>query len=144
MEYPPAGQERVRARVRWLTETCALRPGVRVLECGCGTGVFTKRIAETGASITAVNISPNLLKEARKHCSAQNVTFVQSNLEDPKELADGIFDVLCGVSVLHHVRLPRTLVALKNKLKPGARFAFLEPNLLNPINKYIIFYFIPL
>ena len=134
-----AGEERVRTRVRWLTEACGLRPGVRILECGCGTGVFTRHLAGTGASVTAVDISPDLLDEARKLCSAPNVTFVQANLEDPKELPDGIFDVLCGVSVLHHVRLPRTLVALKNKLKPGARFAFLEPNLLNPINKYIIF-----
>lgn len=135
----PAGQERVKARGCWLTEACGIRPGVRVLECGCGTGVFTRYLAETGASVTAVDISPDLLDEARKLCSAPNATFVQANLEDPKELPDGIFDVLCGVSILHHVSLPRTLIALKKKLKPGAGFAFSEPNLLNPINKYIIF-----
>jgi hypothetical protein len=31
------------------------------------------------------------------------------------------------------------LIELGRKLKPGACFAFSEPNLLNPINKYIIF-----
>ena len=134
-----AGEERVRTRVRWLTEACGLRPGVRILECGCGTGVFTRYLAGTGASVTAADISPDLLDEARKLCSAPNVTFVQANLEDPKELPDRIFDVLCGVSVLHHLLLPKALVALKSKLKPGARFAFSEPNLLNPINKYMIF-----
>jgi len=135
----PAGRERVKSRVSWLIEVCGLGQGVRVLECGCGTGIFTRELAKTGADITAVDISADLLSEARKHCAAEKVNFVQANLEDPKELPDLFFDVLCGVSVLHHLLLPKSLVALKRKLRPGARFAFSEPNLLNPINKHIIF-----
>lgn len=135
----PAGQERVKGRVSWLTEVCGLGQGVRVLECGCGTGIFTRELAKTGANITAVDISADLLNEARKHCAAENVNFVQANLEDPQELPDLFFDVLSGVSVLHHLVLPKSLVALKKKLRHGARFAFSEPNLLNPINKYFIF-----
>ncbi len=134
----PAGKERVRSRLRWVTTVCGLSPGIRVLECGCGTGIFTRELAKTGANITAVDISLDLLNEARKHC-AKNVDFIQTNLEDPQELPDESFEVLCGVSVLHHLVLPESLVRLKRKLKPGARFAFSEPNLLNPINKYIIF-----
>ncbi|MCX5704236.1 MAG: hypothetical protein NT066_07095, partial [Candidatus Omnitrophica bacterium] len=57
----------------------------------------------------------------------------------PKELPNTFYDVLCGVSVLHHLNLPGALVELKKKLRPGACFAFSEPNLLNPINKYIVF-----
>jgi len=135
----PAGQVRVEARVRWLTDCCAIGPGVRVLECGCGTGIFTRELAKTGAHITAVDIAAELLSEAREQCPARNVDFVQTNLEDPQELPDAFFDVLCGVSVLHHLALPSSLVALKGKLRSGARFAFSEPNLLNPINKYLIF-----
>ena len=135
----PAGQARVAARVRWIIETCGLGPNAKVLECGCGTGMFTREFAKTGASITAVDISTDLLDEARKLCPAQNVNFVQTNLEDPRELPDAFFDVVCGVSVLHHLVLPESLVALKGKMRSGARFAFSEPNLLNPINKYFIF-----
>jgi len=135
----PAGRTRVEARVSWLTETCNLGPGIRVLECGCGTGVFTRELAKTGANITAVDISAGLLSEARKHCSSQNVKFVQTNLEDPQELPCASFDVLCGVSVLHHLVLPESLIALRRKLRHGACFAFSEPNLLNPINKYLVF-----
>lgn len=135
----PAGQARVETRVRWLIKTCDLGPGVNVLECGCGTGIFTRELAKTGANITAVDISADLLGEARKHCPTQNVKFVTANLESPEELPDDFFDVLCGVSVLHHLVLPESLVALKPKLRHGARFAFSEPNLLNPINKYILF-----
>lgn len=134
----PAGQERVKKRIQWFAELYNLKPGLEILECGCGTGMFTRHLAETGAHITAVDISAALLDEAHKFCP-ENVTFVQANLEDPWELPDNRFDIMCGVSVLHHLVLPKALIALKNKLKVGGRFAFSEPNLLNPINKYIIF-----
>jgi SAM-dependent methyltransferase len=67
------------------------------------------------------------------------VTFVQANLEAPDALPDGGYDVLCGVSVLHHLDLDKTLPALRTKLKPTGVFAFSEPNLANPINKYLLF-----
>lgn len=135
----PAGQERVRRRVSWLKRSCSMRPGVKVLECGCGTGIFTRQLADSGADITAMDISPDLLDRARKECSATNVTFLQGDLEDPRVLQDSTFDVICGVSVLHHLDVAKALEALRPKLKSGARFAFSEPNLLNPINKYYIF-----
>ncbi len=39
--------------------------GMQVLEIGCGTGNLTTRIAERGASITAVDVSADMLEAAR-------------------------------------------------------------------------------
>ena len=61
------------------------------------------------------------------------------NLETPDSLNDNYFDAIYGVSVLHHLDLEKALPVLIKKLKPGAFFAFSEPNLLNPINKYLYF-----
>lgn len=135
----PAGKERVKARINWITRECGLGPGIKVLECGCGIGVFTQYLAKTGADVTAVDISGDLLNEARKQCVAEDITFIKTNLEDPVELPDNNYDVICGISILHHLELSKALLALKSKLKPGSRFAFSEPNLLNPINKYLVF-----
>lgn len=135
----PAGQERVRRRVTWLIQTCKLRPGVRVLECGCGTGIFTRQLAQSGAEITAIDISPDLIAQAQEACSAPNITFVNGNLETPYVLKNNYFDAICGVSVLHHLDLVKALKALRTKLKVDARFAFSEPNLLNPINRFFLF-----
>ena len=135
----PAGRERVRARVRWMTQVCHLGPGKTVLECGCGAGVFTRELVASGATITAVDISGDLLDEAARQCDAPNVTFARCNLEQPDELPDEAFDAVLGVSVLHHLDLPRALPALWRKLKPGGQAAFSEPNLLNPINRFIVF-----
>jgi len=133
----PAGRERVTARVRWLTQVCHLREGVRVLECGCGTGVFTEQLAWTGARITAVDISNDLLERARERCRQPNVSFQRCNLEEPDELPDAGFDAMVGISVLHHLDLKRALPALRRTVRLGANVAFSEPNFLNPINKYI-------
>ena len=134
----PAGQRRVHRRIEWITKRCALRHGVKVLECGCGVGVFSRELAKTGADITAVDIAQDLLAKARQECRAQNVMFTQNNLEAPT-LPEKCFDVICGVSVLHHLDVPKALTALRKLAVHGARFAFSEPNLLNPINKYYTF-----
>jgi len=131
-----AGRYRVRQRADFLIKSCRLGPGVNVLECGCGVGLFSKMLAETGANITAVDISPKLLEMARKYCDSPNVKFVEDNLESPANLQHEHFDVLCGISVLHHLSVVPSLTALKTKLRPGALFAFSEPNILNPLNKY--------
>ncbi|HEV3141885.1 MAG TPA: class I SAM-dependent methyltransferase, partial [Vicinamibacterales bacterium] len=89
--------------------------------------------------LTAVDISPDLLERAKARPECRSVTFVRTNLEEPLELADDSFDALCGVSVLHHLDTPTALPALLRKLRPGGLFAFSEPNLLNPINKYLAF-----
>lgn len=135
----PAGQRRVAARVAWFAKVLGFEPGMRVLECGCGTGVFTTRLAAHGIDLTSADIAAPLLARAAERCANQRVAFVRTNLEDPHELEDGAYDALCGVSVLHHLDTTKALPALLAKLRPGGRFAFSEPNLLNPINKYMLF-----
>ena len=135
----PAGKVRVQNRVNWFTDVCGLRPGVRVLECGCGVGVFTRELAKTGADITAVDIAEPLLERARQECQSPNIQFIQDNLEDPNVLPKESFDVICGVSILHHLNMVNALSALRGLAAPGAKFAFSEPNLLNPINRYYMF-----
>lgn len=135
----PAGKARVASRSEWFRRVCGLGPDVKVLECGCGTGIFTRQLARTGADVTAVDISEDLLREAKQLCPAENVRFLVADLENPDNIPDGAFDVMVGVSVLHHLKLPKALAALAPKLKEGGLFAFSEPNLLNPINRFVVF-----
>lgn len=135
----PAGQERVRARVEWIKASCRLSPGMRVMECGCGTGMFTSKIALVGCDLVGTDISQALLDRAREKCTQGTVDFCCTNLESPDNIPDSSFDAMYGVSVLHHLNLDAALPSLFDKLKPGGRFAFSEPNLANPINKYIVF-----
>ncbi len=135
----PAGEDRVRTHVKCISETLTLRPGTRLLECGCGTGTFTRQLVRSGALITAVDISLDLLKTARRNCSDTNVTFVEANIECPEGRAYHGFDAIYGISLLRHLDFRKALVGLRSLLKPGGRWAFSEPNILNLINKYVVF-----
>lgn len=135
----PAGQARLHRRVKWLVDTLQMKQGKNILELGCGTGIFSRELAKSGAKITAVDISYDLLQRARTECSAENIQFIQGNLEEPDFLDDNSFDAICGISILHHLDVEKALPALRKKLRPAAAFAFSEPNLSNPINKYYVF-----
>jgi 2-polyprenyl-3-methyl-5-hydroxy-6-metoxy-1,4-benzoquinol methylase len=124
-----AGQVRWLRRVRLLTAD--LRQDMQVLELGCGTAYFTRELARTGATITAVDISPDLLTMARKRCPAGNVSFELQNAS-ALSYSDDAFDTVVGSSVLHHLVIKPALEAIYRVLKPGGIIRFTEPNMLNP------------
>jgi SAM-dependent methyltransferase len=127
----PAGRLRADRRAALIVAGAGLRPGMRVLEIGCGTGGFTERFARSGAHLTAMDISGDLLALARtRGLPADRVTFVEGRFEDAR--CEGGFDAVIGSSILHHLDVPRALTRVFVLLKPGGRFSFAEPNMLNP------------
>lgn len=127
----PAGQIRARRRGSLIAQAADLKPGMRVIEIGCGTGLFTEMFARYGAFILAVDISPDLLAYARaRHLLPELVEFREMRFEDCT--IDGPFDAVVGSSVLHHLEIDAALPTIYGLLKPGGITAFAEPNMLNP------------
>jgi 2-polyprenyl-3-methyl-5-hydroxy-6-metoxy-1,4-benzoquinol methylase len=127
----PAGRLRAERRARLIAEGAGLRPGVRALEIGCGTGMFTEMFARTGAQIVGVDISEALLEKARtRNLPTAQVQFLAKRFEECD--VDGPFDVVIGSSVLHHLDIEAALAKMYSLLKPGGRLSFAEPNMLNP------------
>jgi 2-polyprenyl-3-methyl-5-hydroxy-6-metoxy-1,4-benzoquinol methylase len=127
----PAGRVRAQRRGKLIAETAQLKPGMRVMEIGCGTGLFTEIFARYGASILAVDISPDLLSYARaRHLPPELVEFREMRFEDCD--LDNPFDAVVGSSVLHHLDMNAALQTIYNLLKPGGTMVFAEPNMLNP------------
>jgi SAM-dependent methyltransferase len=126
-----AGRRRAARRGALIAARAALGPGDRVLEIGCGTGLFTSYFAESGAAIVAVDISEPLLVRARsRNLPADRVTFLCRRFEDCA--LEGPFDAVVGSSILHHLELDAALGRIRELLKPAGRIAFAEPNMLNP------------
>ena len=127
----PAGQQRARRRADMIARGAGLGPNVRALEIGCGTGMFTEMFARSGAQLVAVDISGDLLRQARERgLPREQVQFV----EKPFEACDmeGPFDAVIGSSLLHHLDLDAALPRIYELLKPGGLMSFAEPNMLNP------------
>ncbi len=129
----PAGQVRLEKRIALFVNSLGLAAKrKRVLELGCGTGLYTERMAPHCDAIVAADISEALLRTARARSLAR-VSFVRQDLEQIDPAAVGRdFDAVFGCSVLHHLDLDATLPQLRSLLVPGADLAFSEPNLLNP------------
>lgn len=125
----PAGKERWARRAGMLTHL--LTVGTKVLEIGCGTGYFSKELVRTGADITAIDISPDLLSVAAQKVAANNIVFQVENAY-AMNLADNSFDFIVGSSVLHHLDVEQALQECWRTLKQGGILRFTEPNMLNP------------
>ena len=127
----PAGRSRAARRAAYLIEAAGLRPGVRCLELGSGTGEFTVRLIESGCDLVAVELSEATAALCRDRVG-ERAEVVIGNIETAEGLEGREFDAIVGVSVLHHVDLGLCLDSTFGLLRPGGRFAFSEPNMANP------------
>ena len=125
----PAGRIRVEHRSSLIVQGANLGPGMHAMEIGSGTGLFTSIFCRTGASITALELVPELVEKARLR-NIPGAVFATGRFED--FAGDSCFDAVIGNSVLHHLEVEESLTRIYNLLKPGARMSFAEPNLMNP------------
>ena len=73
--------EQIERIVHWIDEQLGL-DGKKVIDLGCGPGLYSRRMAKHGAEVTGVDFSANSLEYARGR-SMENVQYVQADyLED--------------------------------------------------------------
>ncbi len=97
-----------------------LRPGMRVLDLGCGTGASTEALvaAAPGVEIVAVDASAGMLARAREKRWPDRVRFVHSRAEDVDE---GPFDAVFAAYLVRNLPEPDTwLRKVRGLMKPGA------------------------
>lgn len=127
-----AGKLRLERRQKMIANFCRMDSSTRVLEIGCGTGLLTEYLAETRADIIATDIFPEFIELNLNKNKNHNVTFKVANAETLEEFSEQNFDVICGLSVLHHLDVDTAFKNIFRALKTGGRIAFSEPNMLNP------------
>lgn len=120
--------------------------GRHVLDAGCGTGVYTEWLREEGADVTAVDVSREMLDEARERVSSasdgdggldddtwdggpdpDDVTFHRANLGAPPfEFADAdAFDGIVSALVLGYIEEWRPVFEeFARILRPGGFVVF--------------------
>lgn len=114
--------------VSWIVERFDLGRGKRVLDLGCGPGLYSNALAEAGAAVTGVDFSQNSLAYARSVADSRglDVDYRQGNYLD-LELTDSfdvvllIFGDLCPLGPDQRRAL---LERVKGWLVPGGHFVF--------------------
>lgn len=73
-----AGQPGIQAQdaalVAALAEALSLRPGLRVLDLACGSGVHALMLAQRGANVTGLDIAPSLMVHATEQARDQGLS----------------------------------------------------------------------
>lgn len=128
----PSGRRRASRRSEIFAREGGLRPGQRALEVGCGTGIFLEAAATTGASIVALDLSADLLAQARARVAAADKVRLSLGNAEQMPYRNGSFDAVYGSSILHHLNIDAALLEVHRVLRPGGRMVFTEPNILNP------------
>jgi len=102
--------------------------GQKLLDVGCGTGVFLSKAQSIGYEVTGIDFDRRSISLARESFGLDNVYALSleefTNLTPAKK-----YDVVTFFEVLEHIENPRRFLQLiKEVLKPGGYIALSVPN----------------
>ena len=102
-----------------------MRPDMKVLEFGCGTGGTAIAHAPFVEHIRAIDFSPVMLDKARQkmaQAAVENVVFERADITS-EPLPQSPYDMVLGLSILHLLRNPEAIVTkVYQMLAPGGYF----------------------
>jgi ubiquinone/menaquinone biosynthesis C-methylase UbiE len=132
-----------------LIKRSGIKPGMRVLEIGCGSGAYTTFVARTvgpTGKVEALDIQPAMLKQLEKklalpeHRDIRNITtYVASAYDLPFD--DGTIDLVYMIAVLYEIPdQEKVLAEIKRVLKPEGILAVTEflPDPDYPLMKTVV------
>ena len=81
-----------------------IKPDHHILDVGCGTGNYIRRIAPVVKKVTGIDYNEEMLKRAKqKVINMKNVDLVRGSLMDKLPFEDNTFDLILINQVLHHL-----------------------------------------
>ena len=99
--------------------------GRRVLDAGCGSGIYAGLLADRGARVSAIDESAGMVEHARRRLAGRDVDLRVADLRQPLPFEDGSFDGIVSALVLHYMRDWGTALAeFRRVLRPGGWLLF--------------------
>jgi SAM-dependent methyltransferase len=111
---------------------------VRALDVGCGIGSTDRYLVGRLGELQGTDISAEALKRAAR---ANPAVCYTTSERGALPYADGRFDLVFAICVLHHVSRgdrPRFLAELRRVVRPGGLVVVFEHNPLNPLTRLAV------
>ena len=90
-----------------------IKKNMRVLDLGCGTGITTRYIAELGAKVTGVDLSPKLIEFAKAKSTHENADYWIGDITKIN-FGKKKFDAICLCDIIEHIPREKIPDLLKN------------------------------
>lgn len=92
-----------------------------ILDVGCGTGTLTEKISESGAIVTGIDASPEMIEKAKQ--AYYNIEFF---IKDATDFSfDKKFDAVFSNATFHWIKNQQQLLqCIYNNLKQGGRLVY--------------------
>jgi len=109
----------LKQRNAWALRNIVPNKDYIIADIGCGSGTLLDRLASGFRHVYAIDVSEQMLEEARNNNYLDNIEYIQSSCE-PCPLKDASLDVIVSLGVLDYVPDIKTFVVEYSKiLKPG-------------------------
>jgi SAM-dependent methyltransferase len=118
----PKRRDLIALKASWIVRSIAVRPGLRVLDYGCGEGKHLRLIRQfvPDATLVGVDISPLN--------SIPDFEFQRLRQQEPLGFADASFDIVISCDVLEHVdSAEQSLDEIRRVLRPRGAFIGFVP-----------------
>ena len=114
------------AKLDLVARKLGLRPGMRILDVGCGWGAFVIHAAKAcGVEAVGITLSQEQASFARARVEAEGLGgLVEIRIQDYRHVADGPYDAIASIGMAEHVglaNLPEYAGHLRALLAPGGR-----------------------
>jgi ubiquinone/menaquinone biosynthesis C-methylase UbiE len=125
-----------------------IRPGMSVLELGCGTGGLTCRMAEAGAEVIAIDVAPGMLSIAmeavREAGISEKVHFERMDATQiGGHFPEGCFDLIVSSLMMSELMVEERVLILEScakLIKPDGRLVVLDEVVPDSFLNRLIYY----
>lgn len=115
----------IRRHTDWIATNLLRNPAARVLDLGCGPGLYTHLLAQAGYKCTGVDFAPAAIEYAQKRAAEAhlNIEYVLADVRDyrPKALFDLVMMVFGELNEFSRDDALLLLIKAANCLKPGGK-----------------------